>query len=258
MRYLIALCLACVLILTACSGKDKLTTDTNAPFPPILIPHLGDLGDSPVDYNGQMITLDEDNNGIDADPDGDWIKVSWQHFLDTDLDYVKIFRFDENEQLPVLVDSIGPGNEYFMDSGSSLSAYVRYSYYIEVVDNAGNSSVSDTVSYALLSKQLLVSPANGSYADANNITFSWQRSGFISKIRVLVFDDLHQYLWHRDIDVAFEDDIMTTSMPSNWVQSLQYEGNLIYWRVDAFEWDNELQIFAGSESNEQVLYLNRK
>jgi hypothetical protein len=265
MRYLIILCFACFLVLAACSGRDKIATDTTAPFPPILIPHLGDTGDSPVEYNGQTIVLNEDNNGIDTDPDGDWIKVSWQHFLDTDLNYVKIYRFDDDSNqtvhLTTLVDSVGVGNlqgDYYLDSNNQLSTDVRYSYFIEVFDNAGNSALSDTVSYALLSKQIPMSPENGSTADPNSITFEWQRSGFVSKIRVLVFDDTHQYLWHRDIDVAFEDDIMTTSMPSNWVQSLHYTGNLVYWRVDAFEWDNELQFFAGSESNEQILYLNRK
>jgi hypothetical protein len=256
MRLLILCCLAIILLAAGCSGNDKITVDTIPPIPPILVPHLGDLGDAQVSYNGQMITLNDENNGIDAVPDGDWIKVSWEHFLDTDLDYVKIFRYDEINADPVLVDSISAANEYYVDSRSQLSTHVRYSYFIEVVDNNGNSAVSDTVSYALLSKQLLVSPANNEYIDSNNITFVWQRSGFISKVRVLVFDENQQYLWHRDIDVANEEDEMTTSMPSNWQQSLEYTGNHIYWRVDAFEWDNELQFFIGSESYLRILYLN--
>jgi hypothetical protein len=265
MRYLILPCLIGLLIFSACSGRDKLTVDTIPPIPPVLVPHLGDLGDSPVEYNGQMISLNEDNNGIDTVPDGDWIRVSWEHFLDTDLDYVKIYRYDDNSNdtvhLITVVDTIGVTNldgDYYVDSSNQLSTNVRYSYFIEVFDIAGNSAVSDTVTYALLSKQMPISPENGSSIDPSNITFSWARSGFVSKIRILVFDDTHQYLWHRDIDVAFEDDIMTTAMPSNWVQSLQYTGEYIYWRVDAFEWDNELQLFAGSESNEQILYLNSK
>jgi hypothetical protein len=264
MSRLLLFFLILMIILTACSGKDKITVDNIPPIPPILIPHLGDLGDPPPYpvYNGQTIIPDDENNGIDAVPDGDWIKVSWEHFLDTDLDYVKIYRFDDNPNDIVhevtLVDSIGSDNEYYIDSRSDLSTNVRYSYYIEVLDNSGNSAFSDTVSYALISKQLLISPSNGAYQTPNNITFEWQRSGDLSIIRVLVFGEDHEYLWSSDIDVSFEDDVMTLNMPTNWQQSLGYTGDYIYWRVDAFEWDNELQIYVGSESNERILYLVTK
>lgn len=245
-----------LLVLLSCSGKDKITIDNTPPTKPILIPHLGDFGDGFVEYNNQTIFLNDDNNGIDADPDGDWIRVSWEHFLDTDLDYVRIFRFDEFNNTPTLIDSIRSDNEYYLDSSSSISTYVRYSYFIEVVDNNGNTAISDTVSYMLISKQTLISPDNESFAYADSIKFEWLRSGFVSKFRVMVFDNNHYYKWHSDIDVAFEEYSFTVDLPEDVLQG--YTGDYIFWRVDAFDWDFELNMFVGSESNESTLYLQSR
>ncbi len=256
MPKIITLILISLIVLLACSGKDKITVDNTPPNRPILVPHLGDYGDGSIEYNNQTIFLNDDNNGIDADPDGDWIRVSWEHFLDTDLDYARIYRFDEFNNIPTLIDSISSNNEYYLDSSSSLSTYIRYSYFIEVVDNNGYMAVSDTVSYMLLSKQILISPATESYAYSDSIKFEWQKSGFVSKFRIMVFDDNHYYMWHSDLDVSFEEDFFEMDLPDNVLQN--YLGEYIYWRVDAFDWDYELSMYVGSESNERTLYLQTR
>lgn len=245
----------CSIVLFACSGKDNLTIDKIPPIRPILIPHLGDWGDEPVEYNEQTVYLTDENNGIDALPDGNWIRVSWEHFLDTDLDYVKIFRYDEFNPTPVLIDSISSNNEYYPDSRSQLSTHTRFSYFIEIVDNSGNSAISDTVSYSLLSKQIPIAPLNEAYADPDSIKFEWQKSGEIDKFRILVLDENRFYMWHRDIPVATEGDFFDTLLPANLL--VNYTGDFIYWRIDAFRWDSELEFYIGSESYEQTLYLNR-
>lgn len=267
MRNLIILVAVSIIVLFACSGKDLLTVDKIPPIRPILVPHRGDLGDSLVVVNGYLVNLiDDDNNGIDAVPDGNWIRVSWEHFLDTDLDYVKIYRFDEFNLIPSLIDSISSGNEYYVDSRNQLSTHTRYSYFIEVVDNSGNTSVSDTVSYTLLSKQIPIEPENESEMNPNDIVFRWQKSGEIGKFRIVVFDENHYYMWHDDIQVAFEGDYFdyVVDNPINLDAILlktllnSYTGELIYWRIDAFTWDSELEFFIGSESYEQTLYLPSK
>lgn len=256
MRKLLLLTVVIITVLFACSGKDNLTVDKIPPIRPILIPHLGDWGDGPVEYNGQIIYLTDENNGIDALPDGNWIRVSWEHFLDTDLDYVRIFRFNEFNLTPVLIDSISSNNEFYSDSRASLDTHTRYSYFIEIIDNSGNSAISDTVSYALLSKQIPIAPINGSEANPSNITFEWQKSGEIDKFRILVLDENRFYMWHRDIPVATEGDFFDTALPNNLLHN--YTGNFIYWRIDAFRWDHDLDFFIGSESYEQTLYLTGK
>ena len=251
--------LICTVLLLSCSGKDKLTVDKDPPAAPILLPHLGDLGD----ITDNTMHWNDDNNGIDAVPDDNWLRISWDHLLDSDLDYIKIFRFDEFNPVPALIDTMqyDPGKDYFLDSKTSLSTNVRYSYYIEVVDNAGNSAQSDTVSYSLLSKQILVSPGIDETVNPSNVSFQWQKSGNVSWFRLLVFtnpedvDEERQYLWSQDVQVDTEVDFFEVIWPNNPPQ--QYTGK-ISWRVDAFDWDSELQIFIGSESNERPAYLASK
>lgn len=265
MRYLLILSVLCIIILAACSGRDQLTVDKIPPLKPVILPHRGDLGDSLVIVNGYLVNLiDDENNGIDAVPDGNWIRVSWEYLPDTDLDYVKIFRFDEFNTVSVVIDSIISNNISYTDSRTQLDTHTRYSYFIEVVDNSGNSTISDTVSYVLLSKQLPSSPANGSVANPNNLVFSWQQSGAVGKFRLLVFDENNNYMWHDDIQVAFEGDFFDYNVNDNInlnavrLKALlnSYTGNLVYWRVDAFTWDSELDFYIGSESYVQTLYIS--
>jgi hypothetical protein len=257
MKNMMFILLCCMAILFACSGSDKITVDKIPPLTPVLISHQGDLGD--LEENNTMYWNDE-NNGIDAVPDGDWLRLSWEHLLDSDLDYIKIFRFDEFNPSPSLIDSIGSNNEYYIDSKAPLSTNRRYSYFIEVVDNAGNTAVSDTVSYSLLSKQIQTFPANEAFNDSTRITFGWQKSGNVSWFRLLLFrplgdtGDEKEYFWSQDIQVTTEGDFFNVKTPNNLFQD--YTDNLLYWRVDAFDWDSELQFNIGSESNERTLYLS--
>lgn len=257
MRNLI-LCVLCFIALFACSGHDKITVDDTPPITPELIPHIGDLWD-PANPDYQNIIPTDDNNGIDAVPDGDWIKISWNHFLDTDIDYVKIYRFDNNPNDVIhpttMIDSIqyDPLKDYYIDSKAPLQTNIHYSYFIKVVDEAGNSSTSNTVTYSLLSKQILVSPQINSVVNPTNVSFNWQKSGIVTKYRILVFDENHENLWAQDVPVTDEGDYFNAIWP-NYPQ--QYTGSYIYWRVDAFEWDSDLGIFIGSESNENIVYLS--
>lgn len=246
MRSLIIVVLISTILLFACSGKDKISVDKDPPYPPELIPHLGDLGDPNTNF-------DDENNGIDAYPDDDWIRISWNHFLDSDLDYVRIFRFDEFNPEPVMVDSISSNNDYYLDSKNRLSTYIRYSYFIEVVDNAGNTALSDTVSYKLLSKVNLTEPGVGNYVAPDSVKFKWTASGFASQYRLLVFDENHDFLWQKNMPVATEGDFFEAIWAND--QTPQYTGQ-IFWRVDAFNYDNELDMNIGSESNEWIAHLS--
>ena len=241
-----------IMALIGCAGEDSLGKDKVPPTAPTLIPHLGDTGDPAVSYNGQSVYLNDENNGIDTVPDGDWIKISWMPFIDNDLSHLKIFRYDEFNTESVLIDSISSSNTQYVDN-SSLTVQTRYSYFIELVDFTGNSTLSDTVSYALLSKVNLVSPEAGSTVQANNVTFQWYRSGFASKYRVIVFNQNYEYVWHQDLDVAFEEDLLSMRFPVNLGQD--YVGQTMRWRVDALEMDNELGVYIGSESYERTMHV---
>jgi len=250
--YLILVVISAVLLIS-CAGEDKLKVDKIPPVSPILIPHLGDTGDLPVIYENQTISLNDENNGIDTVPDGDWIRILWQPFLDTDLSHVKVYRFNEFQTTPVLVDSIPSSNRYYLDSSAALNYETVYSYFIDLVDSSGNTARSDTVAYAILSKPQLISPDQNASVTPADIAFRWARSGFASKYRAVVFDANYEYVWHQDLVVSFEEDQMSILFPVNLAQ--QYAGQSLTWRIDSFEWNNTLQNYMGAESFERSMHI---
>ncbi|MFB3844486.1 MAG: hypothetical protein ACE14O_01895 [Candidatus Cloacimonadaceae bacterium] len=256
MRYLKIAILILSVFLLACTGKEKLPTDHTAPTTPILIPHLGDTPDTTSFYNNQLSYLNEDDNGIDAVPDDDWFRISWVHLIDTDLDYIKIYRFDEEYNQIALIDSISHNHDYYVDDTDTLYTNRKYYYFIEVVDQSGNKAVSDTVGYKLLSKQILTRPDYGEVFNPVRDSLCWQKSGFVSKFRLMIFDADHNHLWHRDIQVAFEQNYFAEKVPVNLFSN--YSDDYFYWRVDAFDYDYELNMYIGSESNERLQYLQGK
>ncbi len=240
-------------VFISCSGEDKKSKDTTPPYPPTMIPHLGDTGDLPVEYNGLTFALNEENNGIDAVPDGNWIRIMWQPFIDSDLSHIRIYRFDEYNLTPARLDSIPATRRQYLDSSAGLNMETIYSYYIDLVDFSGNYSTSDTVSYALLGKCNLISPVNNATVSPGSITFSWNRSGFASKYRAIVFDENYEYLWHQDLVYSFYEDPLEIIFPVNLAS--QYSGRSLTWRIDSFDWNNELQIYIGSESQERTMHI---
>ncbi|MBW6516529.1 MAG: hypothetical protein K0B81_07955 [Candidatus Cloacimonetes bacterium] len=250
------------LLLVSCSGKETFAVDTTPPLPVILIPHLGDTGDN-ILVGGVLVN--DTNNGIDTVPDNDWIRLQWQTVIDPDLSYLKIFRYGDYAPTPVDIDSLSRAqvnlNEYLdnrLHQQSNVIGQTWY-YYIQGYDLAGNYSVSDTVSYKLLEKPLLLSPGpNATVSLTEPIDFQWWRTGDSIEFRLLVFVNDDQYFWHSDffVDSDVEDDILTLTYSG---PSLDNFANIV-WRVDSFaDIDHELHpegiAMSGAESNERVLYL---
>ncbi|HNW99852.1 MAG TPA: hypothetical protein PLE74_05820 [Candidatus Cloacimonadota bacterium] len=251
MKYMILVILV-ILVLMGCSGKEMITKDKIPPTKPLLIPHLGDTGDSPdsVYYQDNWVLLTDDSNGIDAVPDVDGIRLSWSHLLDLDLATIKIWRFNDYST-PRVIKEISATEESFTDTKNETmngdSIYYAYSYFIEVFDQSGNSTKSDTVSYRLLEKQLPHSPANGDVLSTMaGLHFVFDTSNDYSKYRVLLFDEFHNLLWSTDIQTEHE---VTYSIPYT---GSMFTNRTLAWRVDALEWDNNLHIYIGSESHEMT------
>ncbi|MDP2172782.1 MAG: hypothetical protein Q8M98_04980 [Candidatus Cloacimonadaceae bacterium] len=250
MKYALYLVMIMLLIgLLSCSGEDNPDKDKIPPFPPTLIPHLGDTGDPPV----QGIVFNDENNGIDTVPDGNWIRVLWKPFIDTDLSHVKIFRYNQFNTTPVLIDSIPSYNNFYVDSRTQLNERVRYSYFIDLVDVSGNVARSDTVSYALLGKSILLTPGNNATISPVGATFMWNRSGFASSFRLLILNENDGYVYHQDLVVSTEEDPLFLTFPTNLAQ--EYSGQSLRWRIDSFDWDEEMQMFMGSESIERIVHI---
>jgi len=252
---LIIIGLVVLLHLSSCSGDDPLDTDTIAPTSPDLISHLGDVGDPPMIIDGQPVEITDDNNGIDADPVGDWIDITWEPFIDTDLSHVNIFRFSETDPLPVVLDSIPASSDRYQDQDPNLVEREWYSYYMELYDSSGNYSVSDTVSYGLMAKSNLYTPEDGAYVSPVGLKLKWNRGdSYATRFRILVWiEDTHQLKWSTDYYLATEDDPLEVPFP-NLTPPIP-SGTVLRWRVDAFDDSSIHSSSMGSESHERLFTL---
>ena len=254
-------------ILLSCTGKESLGVDTKAPKKPELVPHVGDTGDiiqSNLDtlnfYN--TIDIDFENNGMDAIMEGDWIKTQWFPLEDSDIDYLKIYRFSNLDYFSdtlnfvQIIDTVNYDDQiHYVDQSSMLTDKINF-YFIEAFDNAGNSTLSDTTGYKLIDKPNLISPIDyAEFSDIENVTFEWLQSANAIRYRILIFNENRELIWQN-------------TPLDNWVFSVQYDGppvdagSTLIWRVDSFGFDEEITIEgnyyviqSGAESIERYLYI---
>ncbi len=257
-KFMIIILLGLLVIMTGCSGEEAVGIDKTPPSKPNIFSHIGDTGDGwvAVPTLTDSIFVNDQNNGIDAVPTGNKIRIHWDHMLDKDLKLIRIFRFALGYQ-PVKIDSIAPNNEEYEDELSNIgdlpALETMWHYYIQAVDHAGNKTTSDTVSYRLIEKASLIYPQDNAQLMNSNITFSWYKLRDVEKFRLIIFDSYQQYVWHRDLDVALEENIIELNY--NGENSLP--SGTYYWRVDAFRdrIDGGTLFYSGSESSERKFVI---
>ena len=246
-----------LVLLCSCAGNDSPEKDKIPPTTPKLIPHLGDTGDDPITIDGALVNLNDDNNGIDAVSDGNWIKVPWEKFVDNDLSHVKVYRYTESNPEPNLIATVPAADNYYLDQ-SSLVERQWYYYYVELYDASGNFSVSDTVSYAILAKSILTSPADGEYVDPTELSLCWERGDSqTSKFRVLLWDNDTGNLVF-DYDYYYTPNVEPSpppEFPFPVLTPAPVNGQVYRWRIDAFDLDSEHNLEMGSESLERTLII---
>jgi len=258
--------LAVCLALLGCTGDEPVETDKTAPYKPDLLHHLGDTGDGTVTYTTHYpegwvtntIVPNDDNNGIDAVEDANWIRLQWAPLIDTDIAFLRVYRYRETSNGiadSTLVDSVRYSKQVsYIDKTIGQSGVgIEWFYYIDVFDNAGNHTVSDTVSYKLLEKPMLTSPSNGTMlTSSNELSFVWETDpmGIATRFRLLLFVDSG----NDSRELVFTHDISDTN-PSNEYITVPYSDistsellpGTYYWRVDAL--GNETTVDSGSESS---------
>jgi hypothetical protein len=268
MKYLMIFLL--VIILFGCSGEDVVNVDSNPPAKPDLIHHLGDTGDGGTsEYPGanyyNLSSYPElENNGIDADDEGDFVQLKWWNLPDTDIDYLEIFRFTLEDFLidsldfVAKIDSIDYSNQTsYLDMDAPI--FKNLFYFISVVDEAGNYTFSDTVCYKLLNKPSISGPSSGIEVLSqamNQIEFSWDIDYSVIKYRLLLFDENRTIIWQYE-PLDLEDPSVIYNGPD--IDS----DTTVIWRLDAFGhdlinveiFDQEFSVLSGSESAERVLYV---
>ena len=273
---LTGLLLVLSIILIGCNGDDELEIDKIPPTKPILIPHLGDTGDGLVTFDGDEFSLDDNNNGVDAESAHRGFRIMWKPLIyDNDLEKIIINRFmnDDIENI-TMVDSISAASDNYYIDNSISSDFLhenKFSFFIEVYDRAGNSTMSDTVHYRLSDKVYPTSPWNGQeFTSSNDLTFDWSDVADYNFYRVLLFDNNMDLLWLKDILIDVPDgDTQDFSFATYNGGSLA-DGNY-YWRVDVFKFDYELDeyyygdledsnnkdFYYGSESEIYSFIINR-
>ncbi|MCD4651746.1 MAG: hypothetical protein K8S56_08190, partial [Candidatus Cloacimonetes bacterium] len=269
MDFAFAILLVLFLALFGCEEKTTNTEDSS-PWTQQLINHLGNTGDfetvtfefnTPDGLTTETVILNDLTNGIDAVPGDDWIKIQWVPFVnEEDLEFMRVYRLRKtaNNSAPVvLVDSLRTGIfEHYEDKTLAQQGFSpinnEWIYYIEIVNRAGRSSFSDSVSYKLLEKPIPISPNPGVTVLAGEpLTFSWNilPGGGISRYRVLLFDSFFNLKWFfNEVDTDPESDILEVLYDGDTLESGDY-----YWRVDAF--GEEVNINSGSESEERPLFV---
>ncbi len=253
MKKIIIFIFVSLVLFFACEVDQEEPGDTTPPSKVHLIPHLGDAGDT--------ILLTDDNNGIDAEYGSDVhnnIRIQWDETklaMDGDISCIEIYRFCEGQNDTakcienILFDeSSAKCVDTFHDLSDDETVIQKdWSYFIIPYDNAGNSTVSDTVTYQLIGTPGLQEPANNStFSITDTVNFDWQPYGGYS-FRILFFDE--------DGSLVFADDTYSDDEYSLSVLEFNPQLDTPYkWRIDAFGFVN-----SGSESEERrITFIQNK
>lgn len=254
-KYLVCILLLIVGLLLSCAKDEPEGKDTIPPSKVNLIPHLGDPGDR--DNQGELIGwLTDHNNGIDAEPGSinNWIKIEWDGEplnRDGDIHRIEVHRFNElGDSAIVDIINYDPDTTSYIDRFSGYEEPVIYqwwSYYIIPYDEADNYTPSDTVSYYLIEKPIIVEPAdNASFSLTEEINFTWQGpEGY--RYRLVFFNTDNTAAAAVDIPEYMGFEYSCSGGELGLIPGT-YK-----WRVDAFKTITADRPDGGSESDERQI-----
>jgi hypothetical protein len=224
-----------VLLFLGCErGSNK---DTIAPDPPVVLPSSEDT--SSVEQ------------GIDAISEDDWIHLEWLVGEEEDLAGYEIHRRREDESVDSLVamlpiEEISGEVAFYEDEDVALR--VRYFYTIKAFDEANNAStVSDTLTYMLLSKLMPDQPRGDITDRIPELVFQWgdDPSAIICYV-IKVRDALNTYLWISDLLIAqgYDKPVRIVYNVDGRANSDSLESGDYFWRIDGVGAEE----YSGSES----------
>ena len=283
-KMMIYLLIVVLLVILSCAGTTDPEADEETAFIADLIEHTGDTGDILKNshgiitdtlncYYGSDSTYYElENNGIDAYHEGDWILVPWRHVSDPKTVALELFRFsymDYQNNVEDYISSVAfiPFNnftkDHYIDTFDDEEEAVdnTWFYFLKTTNADGNTALSDTVGYHLISKPILQTPANqAGFTPSDSLIFEWDQNTTSSlvKNRLLIFDENYHLIWFYNL-LSNEEPVINFDELSGFELE---PGNYI-WRVDGIiEWVDELyidgkqmNIYSGSESMERYFAI---
>ncbi len=223
------------LLWTGCErGSNR---DTVAPDPPVVL------------LASECTSAEE--QGIDAIPDEDRIRLEWWVGSEEDLARYEIYRSREDEAVDSLVavlpiEEISGEVAFYEDEDVALR--VCYLYTIKAFDEANNAStVSDTLTYMLLSKLMPDQPRGDITDRSPEFVFQWGDDPLpIVSYVIKVTDDMGTYLWISDLLIAqgYDTPVHTVYNVDGRANSDSLESGGYFWRVDGVGAEE----YSGSES----------
>lgn len=214
-------------LLAGCSkGLDG---DTTPPEAPVLLR-------SPPDTSAR-------ERGIDAVPEGDWIRIEWVLGREEDLAGYEIYRRDEDQMVDSLIVSlpiedvtpVSADTVFWRDK--TVNFYIRYIYRMKAFDRSGNrSSYSDTVDYKLLPKVDPEKPSGEIEERKPEFQFQWgEGASWISAYVIKLIDSEGNYVWISDK----RDDVRGYGEPATITYNVDRKAisdslasGTYWWRVD--------------------------
>lgn len=181
--------------------------------------------------------------GIDAVESGDFIQLDWRAGDEREPFRYRIYRGLSTDDEYTLIAEVGGKIETYIDSVGVIGT--RYYYYVTAKDeDEGESEPSDTLSYQLLAKPVLL--ANTSSVRP---TFSWQVNGTPPQFYVLKLleTDTDKKIWVTWVQTSFGDQMeqVKYNFDSTAVRDSLRTGVSYKWRVDIVGPSAN----SGSESN---------
>ena len=214
-------------------GSDR---DTVPPNPPVVLP------------SSEPTSSDE--QGIDAIPERDWIRLEWWAGPEEDLAGYEIYRRREDEAVDsliavLLIEEISGDVAFYVDDEAEL--HVRYFYTIKAFDESDNvSTASEPLTYMLLSKLVPDQPRGDIEDRTPEFIFQWgdDPSAVISYV-VKVTDATGTYLWIAfGIAREYENPGHIMYNVDGKAKSDSLESGVYRWRVDGVGREE----YSGSES----------
>lgn len=197
--------------------------------------------------------LSEVDVGSGAVPEVDGIKILWGS-VENSIGY-KIYRGEikvdmvKFEFYHDIRERVGISDTFFIDTVVEFRK--RYFYFVRAYnrDNV-EGQPSDTISFELYLKPILISPGNNSQVSADTLFFRWDDPNgggdFVIRIKDAQTDSLiwiYSYRSFSDFSVKFNVD---SNARGNLISGRQYK-----WRVDRVQFGQN----AGSKSNWGVFYV---
>lgn len=202
--------------------------------------------------------MDTIEQGIDAIPESNGIRIEWYLLADPDIEYYAIKRKAQDESIFSPLTKINVENiispydtvfSYIDNDSIKLDVTESYNYYYVYAVNkdgiAGDNS--DTVKYRLYSKPIIDDDTPDINLNEQPV-LRWRfQGGNIPNYYIIRLEELmsEKFIWTRKYLSGFgadqEKDLSTVNNPPD------YQSNIIYrWRIDVVGTDS---LASGSESN---------